>query len=95
MNPQDRLKVVMQWPGNEDLDLYLYNDGADLLNDSGWLDREFSASLNPEILEYTANANGNYFVRSDLYGSTPTGYYITIYINDVEILSDQDTVIRK
>ena len=46
----------------------------DQLSRGTWLDREYSGSLNPEILVYTVPSAGVYYVRADLYSSTPTAY---------------------
>ena len=65
----------------------------DLLSRDNYLDREYSGSLNPEILVYTIPSSGRYYVRADLYSSTPTAYSMQIKINNVEIGMYYDTVL--
>jgi len=43
----DTIRGLLSWPGTEDLDIYLYSDGSDLLLRDLYIDREFSATLNP------------------------------------------------
>ena len=46
-NAGDSISGLLSWPGAEDLDIYLYSDGMDLLDRNTRIDREFSSSLNP------------------------------------------------
>lgn len=39
MNAGDRLVATLTWPNSQDLDLYLYPDGWDLLSRNNWMDR--------------------------------------------------------
>lgn len=39
LNAGDRLKAVLSWPDNVDLDLYLYSDGMNLLSRNIWVDQ--------------------------------------------------------
>lgn len=50
LNVGDQLEVTLSWPGDEDLDLYLYKDSEDLLDRDTYQDREFSPIINPEIM---------------------------------------------
>lgn len=47
LNAGDVVRGKISWPGADDLDLYLYAEGMDLLDPDIWEDREFSASINP------------------------------------------------
>lgn len=47
LNSGDTLQATMAWSNSEDLDLYLYKAGQDLLSRGTWLAREYSGSLNP------------------------------------------------
>lgn len=47
LNAGDSLQATLSWPNSEDLDLYLYRAGQDLLSRGTWLAREFSGNLNP------------------------------------------------
>lgn len=47
LNAGDHLIATLSWPNSQDLDLYLYSNGQDLLNRDIWLDREYSGTLNP------------------------------------------------
>ncbi len=35
----DNLSGLLSWPGNEDLDIYLYSNGTNLLDFDNWVDR--------------------------------------------------------
>lgn len=35
----DKLRGLLSWPGSEDLDIYLYKNGTDILSRNIWLDR--------------------------------------------------------
>lgn len=47
LNAGDVLEGTLSWPGTEDLDIYLYRSGQDLLSRGTYLDREYSSNLNP------------------------------------------------
>ena len=85
--------ATLSWPNSQDLDLYLYSSGSDLLSRSGWIDREFSGSLNPEVLQYTISTTGLYYVRADLYSSTPTAYSLEIKVSNNVVGTYYDTVL--
>ena len=88
----DVINGTCSWPGGEDLDIYLYSNGMDLLNRNIRVTREYSSSANPEILLYTIATAGQYFLRIDLFSTTPTPYLFEITINGVPISSFYDTV---
>lgn len=73
--------------------MYLYKQGQDLLNRNTWIDREYSGSLNPEILDYTVTTAGLYYLRADLYSSTPTAYSLTVKVNSATNGVYYDTVL--
>ena len=39
LNAGDNLQATLSWPNSEDLDLYLYRSGQDLLSRDTWLAR--------------------------------------------------------
>lgn len=47
LNAGDVINGTLLWPGTEDLDIYLYKSGQDLLSRGTYLDREYSGDLNP------------------------------------------------
>lgn len=47
LNAGDKLNATLSWPNSQDLDIYLYRQGQDLLSRSTYLAREYSASNNP------------------------------------------------
>ena len=93
VNAGDVVTATLSWPNSQDLDSYIYRAGMDLLSRVTWLDREYSGSLNPEVLVYTIPSSGRYYVRADLYSSTPTAYTMEIKINGVSIGTYYDTVL--
>lgn len=56
----------------------------DILNRNTRVTREYSPTLNPEVLNYTVTSAGVYYARVDLYSSNPTAYNFTIKINGVQ-----------
>lgn len=38
-NAGDQISAILSWPGTEDLDIYLYSDGMDLLDRNTRIDR--------------------------------------------------------
>ena len=65
----DALNGTLSWPGSEDLDIYLYSDGMDLLDRDTRVDREYSSNLNPEVLIWTITTTGTYYLRVDLFST--------------------------
>lgn len=47
LNAGDVVNGTLLWPGSEDLDIYFYKSGQDLLSRGTYLDREYSSNLNP------------------------------------------------
>lgn len=47
LNAGDVINGTLLWPGSEDLDIYFYKSGQDLLSRGTYLAREFSSNLNP------------------------------------------------
>ena len=93
LNAGDTIVANLYWPSSADLDIYFYKQGQDLLSRSVWLAREYSATNDPEILTYTISTPGVYYVRADLYSSTPVAYTFTIKINNALNATYYDTVL--
>lgn len=93
MNVGDVLNATLSWPNTQDLDIYLYKEGMDLLSRATYLAREYSGSLNPEVMIYTCTSAGLYYVRADLYSATPTAYSFNIQINSTTEGMYYDTVL--
>lgn len=47
LNAGDRITGFLTWQGLDDLDIYLYQDGMDLLNRNIWIAKRYSPNLNP------------------------------------------------
>lgn len=93
LNAGDTIVGTLSWPSSADLDIYLYRQGQDLLSRGTWLAREFSGNLNPEVLTYTAPSAGVYYLRADLYSSTPVAYSFAVKINSALNATYYDTVL--
>lgn len=79
------VRGVLNWSTANDLDLYFYSTGVDLLSRSTFLTRQFSSSAKPEILTYTVATTGTYYLRPDVFSSStvPNPYQLDIYKNGI------------
>ena len=77
-NAGDVVTAILSWPNNQDLDSYIYISGMNILSRYQYLKREYSASLNPEVLVYTIPSSGRYYIRADLFSSNPTAFTMQI-----------------
>ena len=86
----DKIKATCSWPNNSvDFDIYLYQQGQDLMtrepgdtvSRNGYLDAVISTNVNPEVLQYTVNAAGTYYVRAELYTMAVAAFKLVLEVN--------------
>lgn len=94
LNAGDSLRGYLNWPNTQDLDIYLYQQGQDLLSFSIYLKRQYSPTTKPEILDYTVTSSDTYYLRIDLYSNTPTAYQFDISVNGQLVSTNYDTIIK-